>query len=243
MDELEKAYEKLLGRKPTEDEIGKLDRVQRALGLRHDDALWLVFIALQTYETHYEKIPGEISQAVRSILGDIRSAADAETRASVEAVQAQLAKAVAIVAGKVAKDTAASEKAKWRTKLAQAAGIALLVFVGSFWFTFHIGERAGAATGYEKRSQEVDAQKAAESWTNTPEGQKALWLSKRDLIAPAYAMATYHEQLQAIFSCKGKGWVIGEDGLCIVRPFMNNEGKEETVGWHIPVPGDRAPTF
>ena len=44
---VETAYERLLGRAATVAERDQLRRVQNALGLRDNDALWLVLYALQ----------------------------------------------------------------------------------------------------------------------------------------------------------------------------------------------------
>jgi len=47
------AFEKLLGRQSTPAEREQLFRVKEALGLRENDALWLILFALQYYESLY----------------------------------------------------------------------------------------------------------------------------------------------------------------------------------------------
>jgi hypothetical protein len=51
MNELEDSFAKLLGRQPTDADRQRLYRVRDALGLKNNDALWLVLMALQHYES------------------------------------------------------------------------------------------------------------------------------------------------------------------------------------------------
>lgn len=84
MDHLEGAFEKLLGRQPSELEVTRLYRVKDALGLRDNDALWLVLIALESYDTLYRKYPELINAHLKQSLEDQRqqmaAIADAETK-------------------------------------------------------------------------------------------------------------------------------------------------------------------
>lgn len=84
MEHLEQAFEKLIGRQPSELEVTRLYRVKDALGLRDNDALWLVLIALESYDTLYRKYPELINVHVKQSLDDQRqlmaAIADAETK-------------------------------------------------------------------------------------------------------------------------------------------------------------------
>lgn len=60
---LEESYARLLGRQPSEDERRNLYRVRDALDLRDNDALFVVLMALQHYQTLYESIPNQIAKA------------------------------------------------------------------------------------------------------------------------------------------------------------------------------------
>lgn len=90
MDHLERAFEKLLGRQPSELEVTRLYRVKDALGLRDNDALWLVLIALESYDTLYRKYPELINAHVKQSLDDQRqlmaAIADAETKRALGAL-------------------------------------------------------------------------------------------------------------------------------------------------------------
>ncbi|HHV7525114.1 TPA: hypothetical protein ACUNF5_006665 [Burkholderia orbicola] len=82
--DVEASFEKLLGRQPSEKEIQSLYRVKNALNIRDNDALWLVLMALESYDTLYRKYPTMISDQVGKILDEQRTTmaaiADAETK-------------------------------------------------------------------------------------------------------------------------------------------------------------------
>jgi len=109
----ETPYEKLLGRAATAAERQQLRHVQTALGLRDNDALWLVIYALQYYDGLYRQFPKAIAGEASRILGETRAAADTTIRASAESAKADLAKAVASVARDVARDAARRQMHQW----------------------------------------------------------------------------------------------------------------------------------
>ena len=57
MGELDDSFATLLGRQPTDKEKQALYRVRDALKLKATDAVWLLLMALQHYETLYEQLP------------------------------------------------------------------------------------------------------------------------------------------------------------------------------------------
>jgi len=118
-------YEKLLGRVATVAERDQLRRVQSALGLRDNDALWLVLYALQFYESLYRQFPKEIGKEAKRILEETRTAADATMRASAESAKADLAKAIASAARDVARDAARRQMLQWLV-VGMLLGVALL---------------------------------------------------------------------------------------------------------------------
>ena len=92
------AFEKLLGRESKPAEREQLYRVKEALGLRENDAPWLVLFALQYYDSLYRQFPKAIGQEAARVLSETRSAADASMRASLEQAKADLTHATAIAA-------------------------------------------------------------------------------------------------------------------------------------------------
>ena len=64
---MEDAFQKLTGRAPTSTELAALYRTQAALGLRDDDPMWIILVALQHYERLYAEIPEHIDQVSHRI--------------------------------------------------------------------------------------------------------------------------------------------------------------------------------
>ena len=58
MGDLDDSFGQLLGRQPTDQERQSLYRVRDALKLTTADAVWLLLMALQHYETLCERFPG-----------------------------------------------------------------------------------------------------------------------------------------------------------------------------------------
>lgn len=64
---MEDAFQKLTGRAPTSTELAALYRTQAALGLRDDDPMWILLVALQYYERLYAEIPEHIDQVAHRV--------------------------------------------------------------------------------------------------------------------------------------------------------------------------------
>jgi len=210
--DIDQSFEKLLGRQPSDYEKQHLYRVRDALGLKNNDALWLVLIALQHYENLYEEFPRSIAQAAKDTLVNFKVTADATVKASAEAAKADLAKAVANAAQTVAHNTSAKQMWQW------AAGCIAVAFlcVGMFgWYMHSTGKDSGYKAGYGAGYTEAKDEKAAAAWANTPEGRMA------------YRFAQSGE-LQMLARCNGKGWRI-ERGTCFPHPVENI-----IYGWKLP---------
>jgi hypothetical protein len=68
MRELASSFERLLGRQPSEQEVQSLYRVKDALNIGDNDALWLVLMALQSYDSLYRKYPAMISAEMAKVM-------------------------------------------------------------------------------------------------------------------------------------------------------------------------------
>jgi hypothetical protein len=64
--DLDDSFTALLGRQPTDREKQALYRTRDALKLKTTDAVWLLLMALQHYETLYEQVPAKIATAART---------------------------------------------------------------------------------------------------------------------------------------------------------------------------------
>ncbi len=60
-EELDSAFEQLVGRQVTDQERIRLYKIKDALKLSPNDSLWLIIIVLEHYNTLYEQIPKKIS--------------------------------------------------------------------------------------------------------------------------------------------------------------------------------------
>ena len=174
MSELDDSFTKLLGRQPSDAERQQLYRVRDALGLKNNDALWLVLMALQHYQGQYEKFPQAIAQAAEDILVNLKATADATVKASAEEAKADLAQAVAAAAREVAHNTSRKQMWQWASG---CIAVAFLCFSLFGWYIHNTGSIAGYGNGYGVGYSEAKDEKAAAAWANTPQGKSAYRLA------------------------------------------------------------------
>lgn len=213
MSELDDSFAKLLGRQPSDAERQNLYRVREALGLKNNDALWLILIAFQHHQGLYEKFPNVIVQAAKEVFVNFKATADATAKASVESAKADLAKAVEASARQVAHHVAGRQKAQW---IAASAVIVALCLGGVFWYAHHTAYQAGLNSGYGLGYNEAKDEKAAAAWANTPEGEAAYRLAQAGSIG-------------RLIRCDQPGWYIKEGGCYVMAATDGN-----IYGWRLP---------
>ncbi|MFM0140455.1 DUF6753 family protein [Caballeronia grimmiae] len=211
--DLDDSFAKLLGRQPSDTERQKLYVVRDALGLRNNDALWLVLMALQHYQTQYELFPAAISQAARDTLITLKDTADATMRASAAEAKANLAAAVAASAEKVAVNVSRKQMWKWAAACIAVAFLSLGLF-GAFVYskTYTAGVNSGYGLGYKEAKDE----KAAAAWANTPQGKLAYRFAQTG-------------SLDSLIKCDRPGWAKKKE-VCF--PYQTSDG--QVYGWVIP---------
>jgi hypothetical protein len=217
--EISDSFAKLLGRQASDAERQQLYKVRDALDLKNNDALWLVLIALQHYQTSYEKIPNAITQASKTTLDNIKVTADAAVMASAEAAKADLAKAVASAAREVAHNTSAKHMYIWASS---CIAIAFFCFAAFGWYMHKSGVESGYNKGYGAGYSETKDEKAAASWANTKEGKAAYNLSKVTSI-------------NDLKECRNTGWKkykVGKEEFCYTD-FYDENGQRTAMGWRI----------
>lgn len=130
--DLDATFEKLLGRQPSEREVQSLYRVKNALNVRDNDALWLVLMALESYDTLYRKYPSMIADQVTQIVEDQRTVmaalAEAETRKALGTLADTVSKTSEAIAVRLA-DATRWQSWGWAWFTFSAFG-SLCVFVG-----------------------------------------------------------------------------------------------------------------
>jgi hypothetical protein len=94
MIDVEGSFAQLVGRQPTEKEVQNLYRVKNALGIRDNDALWLVLMALESYDTLYRKYPSMIATQVETLVDAQKEALAAVANTEAKKALASLVDAV-----------------------------------------------------------------------------------------------------------------------------------------------------
>lgn len=121
MNDLDQGFDRLLGRRPTEGERQHLYRVRDALGLANNDALWLVLVALEHYDTLFRQYPEKLATSGVALLESQRAALAEAVAAEAGKVQRTLADAVVSTATDLAHVKA--EHVRWRAVALAAAGM------------------------------------------------------------------------------------------------------------------------
>ena len=209
MNELDDSFTVLLGRQPSDRERQNLYRVRDALKLKNNDAVWLLLMTLEHYETLYRRYPALMVAAAKEITTDVRETAAAQARAAAADTTKALAHAVAAAATASAKKAVGAQMLKWATGCFLAA-MGCISTIG--WWAHGKGHRAGYAVGYEAARDKYEKAAAIASWANTAEGQLAYGLAKVG-------------SLQELATCSGHGWV-ERDGMC--------HPSSKTRGWRLP---------
>jgi hypothetical protein len=99
-------FSKLVGRQATEAERERLYRVRDALGLRDNDAIWAIVMALEHYDSFFRRYPAQLAEATESAMEDLRSASRAAAAHEIALVQRVLAEKVAQTSVEIAKKLA-----------------------------------------------------------------------------------------------------------------------------------------
>lgn len=203
MSDLDESFAKLLGTQATDKDRQDLYRVRDALGLKSNDALWLVLMALQHYQSQYEAFPARIEEAARRTLQKFENVANARATAAAEGASRQVMDAAARAAWDVVHKVETRERLKWFSTTLATCVLGLIAFAA---FMYAMGRDAGYATAKDE--------KAAASWAASAEGMAA------------YRLARAGSILQLV-QCTAPGWFI-EDGSCFPRAAADG-----LHGWRI----------
>lgn len=212
MNNLDDTFSKLLGRQASDSERQQLYRIRDALEIKNNDALWLVLMALQHYQSMYEAFPPLIASAARDALANFKHVADATAKAAAQTTKADLASAVAAAARDVARYTAARSMARWIAGCALSTCLALMAFG---WYVDNRARASGYESGYAAAYEQAKDEKAAAAWANTPEGHKAWQLARAGDIG-------------RLIDCDQPGWFT-KNGGC----YVDRAPDKMLYGWRI----------
>ena len=73
-----KHLERMRGSKVTREEYHRLTMMQQALNLQDDDAVWMLFLAMEYQKAYYEQLPKKITDSTSELLKRVRETADHE---------------------------------------------------------------------------------------------------------------------------------------------------------------------
>lgn len=185
-------YQALLGRPPSRAEVERLERIAQALGLRVDDALWSVLIALEDYDRRYRLAPKRIEEALGKAVESVRDSADQETRAAAARAIEAMAKEAGHIGQEIATKTAGRDRARWLAIMAAVCATVLLITGAG---AFYSGYKTGAAATTD-----------AEAWALSNEGEQARALARTG-------------SLPLLTGCLGDGWRVETyNGRNVCRP-------------------------
>lgn len=203
------AFEAAFQRKPTADEVGRLERVMDVLDVRENDAIMTLMVVLEFYLGLYGSVPGRIEAAAKTAVGETKETTQKIAETAAQLAHGDLVEQLGKAVNQVASDAARKQQWKALGVGIAAAAISLLV---TGWVCFDAGREAGYGAAIKVARNET----AAAAWANTPEGQLAYRL----------ALAG---SLQQVARCSAPGWKI-RNGACL--PQADAEGTLH--GWVMP---------
>lgn len=174
---LDSTFEKLLGRKSTPQERERLFRIKEVLNLSDDDSFWLIFYALEHYNTLYAVIPDAIRNAAEeqiAVLDKRALQAEYEVRAAIEKLSHETIRGLAVGVANAA-DKMAGQKARAQQWWGIAITVLLMWVFSGIVFTVGvvIGDRVPTWVIYGLRSDGL-LQKGLAVAFNAPAGYVAI---------------------------------------------------------------------
>jgi hypothetical protein len=211
MKNLTSAYEALTGQVPNDAQIQELYKIKQLLGIRDNDALWDVMIALQYHRHLYGEVPEAIQNMASKLIESLRDTSatvnqdfkdtciaeidkaitfiqeaakrlEAEVRRNLSESQLDFTKKIRDDALSVMKNVSEKDRLRWFSIALATCGVASLVFSGvGFWL--------GSMKGYND-AVEINTKY---HWSNTEDGKLAFQLYEGG-------------NIRMLATCSGEGW-------------------------------------
>lgn len=203
------AFEAAFQRKPTRDELGRLERVMDVLDVRENDAIMTLMVVLEFYLSLYGSMPERIEAAAKTVVGDTKETTQKLAETAAQLAHSDLVEQLGKAVNQVASDTA--KRQQWNALGIGIGAAAISLFITG-WMCFDAGKAAGYGTAIKVARNET----AAAAWANTPEGQVG------------YRLALVGS-LQQVARCNAPGWKV-KNGACL--PYADADGTLH--GWAVP---------
>ena len=128
----QEAYSRLFPEEASDRTRLRLMEIQKALGLRHSDAVWIIFIALEYYQRQYEEFPDKIARESKMLLEEHKAASEAAAQAAMEKASQGLHEAVKQVLPKTL--SATERRVKWKYIWRSLMSLLVVAAVGAVGF-------------------------------------------------------------------------------------------------------------
>ena len=123
--EIKTAYAKIIGSQITDKDLQRLLAIQSVLGIKNNDAIWAILLALEGYLKLYKKIPAEIKAVTEQNVEAVKEQADCKMKEAAATIVTSLEKEIQKEISKIIGQT--------KTNLPQlitASLVTSLVFLG-----------------------------------------------------------------------------------------------------------------
>lgn len=118
-------FAKVVGRSASDEERARLYRLRDALGLRDNDALWSIVIALEHYDSFFRAYPDKVAEKTAQSIDNARAAFAAAARLEAAQVERLLSERVAQTSVEIARKLA---EEPWRPHRITAVLAAVVAF-------------------------------------------------------------------------------------------------------------------
>ena len=179
----EDAYARLFGKEASDRTRLRLMEIQKALGLRDGDTVWVIFIALEYYQRLYEEFPDKIAKESKKLLEEHKAASEAAAEAAMEKASQGLHEAVKQVLPKTL--SATERRVKWKYIWRSVVSLLVVAVVGTVgflhWQNRVLTEAFERAAALSAMGQAGELNEHTWEWTGlryTPDGELFLRLRR-----------------------------------------------------------------
>ena len=131
------AFEAAFRRKPTAEEVERLERVMDVLDVRENDAIMTLMVVLEFYLGLYGSVPGRIEEAAKTAVGETKETTQKIAETAAQLAHGDLVEQLGKAVNQVASD--AAKKQQWKA-LAIGIGAAAISLLVTGWMCFDTGK-------------------------------------------------------------------------------------------------------
>ena len=106
------AFEAAFRRKPTAEEVERLERVMDVLDVRENDAIMTLMVVLEFYLGLYGSVPGRIEAAAKAAVGETKETTEKIAATAAQLAHGDLVEQLGKAVNQVASD--AAKKQQWK---------------------------------------------------------------------------------------------------------------------------------